>query len=137
MRELCCLFDVRLESTLGLGALFEESIHIFQQCLSKEWSVSWTLLLCPPSTERALGAPLGAPATPHPRGSPFGSYLKLLEFLTREDPHIFECKQLGCEERVFLDDGPNPVGSEEPLGSFVADRVSCRSCAKNLEKMSY
>jgi len=33
------------------------------------------------------------------------TYHKLLEFLTRDDPHIYECRQLGCEERVFLDDG--------------------------------
>eukprot|EP00928_Gymnodinium_smaydae_P013316 TRINITY_DN14869_c0_g1_i1.p1 TRINITY_DN14869_c0_g1~~TRINITY_DN14869_c0_g1_i1.p1 ORF type:complete len:1167 (-),score=140.02 TRINITY_DN14869_c0_g1_i1:30-3509(-) len=47
----------------------EDSIHIFQQCLSEE------------------------------------SYNKLLEFLTRDDPHIYECKARGCEEKVFLDDG--------------------------------
>lgn len=32
------------------------------------------------------------------------SYHKLLEFLTRDDPHVYECKHLGCEEHVFLDD---------------------------------
>lgn len=32
------------------------------------------------------------------------TYHKLLEFLTRDDPHIFECKYIGCEEKVFLDD---------------------------------
>eukprot|EP00419_Tripos_fusus_P001219 CAMPEP_0172689738 /NCGR_PEP_ID=MMETSP1074-20121228/23362_1 /TAXON_ID=2916 /ORGANISM="Ceratium fusus, Strain PA161109" /LENGTH=1060 /DNA_ID=CAMNT_0013509587 /DNA_START=38 /DNA_END=3220 /DNA_ORIENTATION=+ len=33
------------------------------------------------------------------------AYHKLLEFLTRDDPHVYECQHLGCEERVFLDDG--------------------------------
>lgn len=32
------------------------------------------------------------------------SFDKLLEFLTRDDPHIYDCRHLGCEERVFLDD---------------------------------
>jgi uncharacterized protein YfcZ (UPF0381/DUF406 family) len=32
------------------------------------------------------------------------SYNKLLEFLTRDDPRIIDCRHLGCEERVFLDD---------------------------------
>lgn len=32
------------------------------------------------------------------------SYHKLLEFLTRDDPNVYECKHVGCEEHVFLDD---------------------------------
>lgn len=36
---------------------------------------------------------------------PEGTYHKLLEFLTRDDPHIYACKWKGCEEQVFLDDG--------------------------------
>lgn len=32
------------------------------------------------------------------------TYNKLLEFLTRDDPHIYDCKHLGCEERVWCDD---------------------------------
>jgi hypothetical protein len=33
------------------------------------------------------------------------SYHKLLEFLTRDDPNVYECKHVGCEEYVFLDEG--------------------------------
>lgn len=32
------------------------------------------------------------------------SYHKLLEFLTRDLKHIYDCRHLGCEERVFMDD---------------------------------
>jgi len=53
----------------GCSLRSEESIHIFQQCLSED------------------------------------TYHKLHEFLTRDNPHIYECKHPGCEERVFLDDG--------------------------------
>ncbi|CAE8693242.1 unnamed protein product, partial [Polarella glacialis] len=33
------------------------------------------------------------------------TYHKLLEFLTRDDPRIIECRGRGCEERVFVDEG--------------------------------
>jgi len=32
------------------------------------------------------------------------SYHKLLEFLTRDIENVYECKHLGCEEHVFMDD---------------------------------
>jgi len=35
---------------------------------------------------------------------PEETYHKLLEFLTRDDPRIVECRSLGCEERVFCED---------------------------------
>jgi len=33
------------------------------------------------------------------------TYQKLLEFLTRDDPRVFDCRATGCEERVFVDTG--------------------------------
>lgn len=47
---------------------------------------------------------------------PEGTYHKLLEFLTRDDPHVFECKHVGCEERVFLDDGDDHTDLACPRG---------------------
>ncbi|CAK0844730.1 unnamed protein product, partial [Prorocentrum cordatum] len=64
----------------GCNLRSQESIHIFQQCLSEQ------------------------------------TYHKLLEFLTRDDPHIFECKHVGCEERVFLDDGDDSTDLACPNG---------------------
>lgn len=34
---------------------------------------------------------------------PEESYFKLLEFLTRDDPRVVDCR--ACEERVFCDEG--------------------------------
>jgi len=50
------------------------------------------------------------------------TYHKLHEFLTRDNPHIHDCKRLGCEERVFLDDGDDYADLACPRGH--------RFCAK-------
>mmetsp|Transcript_77950 Transcript_77950/g.215493 ORF Transcript_77950/g.215493 Transcript_77950/m.215493 type:complete len:1080 (+) Transcript_77950:124-3363(+) len=84
----------------------EESIHIFQQCLSEE------------------------------------TYHKLLEFLTRDDPHIYECKQAGCEERVFLDDGDDFADLACPRGHRFCGRcehgphpeMSCEERQEELDR---
>jgi len=49
-------------------------------------------------------------------------YHKLLEFLTRDDPHIIDCRHVGCEERVFLDD-------EDDYANLECARGHC-FCAK-------
>ncbi|CAK9068266.1 unnamed protein product [Durusdinium trenchii] len=53
---------------------------------------------------------------------PEESYYKLLEFLTRDDPHIVDCRALGCEERVFCDEGDDYADLACPKGH--------RFCAK-------
>ena len=50
------------------------------------------------------------------------SYFKLLEFLTRDDPRIVDCRALGCEERVFCDEGDDFADLACPKGH--------RFCAK-------
>jgi len=47
---------------------------------------------------------------------PEASYHKLLEFLARDDSHIYECRHLGCEERVFLDDDDDVADLQCPRG---------------------
>eukprot|EP00439_Symbiodinium_sp_Y106_P027094 s728_g3.t1 len=53
---------------------------------------------------------------------PEASYLKLLEFLTRDDPRIVDCRARGCEERVFVEEGDNFADLTCPRGH--------RFCAK-------
>eukprot|EP00434_Breviolum_minutum_P021752 symbB.v1.2.019200.t1/scaffold1512.1/size114451/11 len=53
---------------------------------------------------------------------PEDSYFKLLEFLTRDDPRIVDCRELGCEERVFCDEGDDFADLACPKGH--------RFCAK-------
>lgn len=55
---------------------------------------------------------------------PEASYHKLLEFLARDDEHIYECQHLGCEERVFLDDGDDFADLQCPRGHRF-----CGKCA--------
>eukprot|EP00929_Paragymnodinium_shiwhaense_P034523 TRINITY_DN18767_c1_g1_i1.p1 TRINITY_DN18767_c1_g1~~TRINITY_DN18767_c1_g1_i1.p1 ORF type:complete len:1308 (-),score=307.48 TRINITY_DN18767_c1_g1_i1:57-3980(-) len=50
------------------------------------------------------------------------TYNKLLEFLARDDSHVVECRHLGCEERVYLDDGDD--------ASNLVCRQHHRFCAK-------
>eukprot|EP00929_Paragymnodinium_shiwhaense_P061746 TRINITY_DN30867_c0_g1_i1.p1 TRINITY_DN30867_c0_g1~~TRINITY_DN30867_c0_g1_i1.p1 ORF type:complete len:510 (+),score=87.86 TRINITY_DN30867_c0_g1_i1:1522-3051(+) len=50
------------------------------------------------------------------------SYMKLLDFLTRDNDHIYECRRPGCEERLFL----------EETDDFTDLQCTCghRFCAK-------
>lgn len=52
------------------------------------------------------------------------TYHKLHEFLTRDNPHIHECKHPGCEERVFLDDGDDSSDLACPRGHHFCGRCS-------------
>jgi len=44
------------------------------------------------------------------------TYVKLHEFLTRDNPNIYECGKPGCEEKVFLDDGDDFADLACPRG---------------------
>lgn len=41
---------------------------------------------------------------------------KLQEFLTRDDPHIFDCRKLGCKQRVWKDDNQDVSNLKCPEG---------------------
>jgi len=70
------------------------------------------------------------------------TYLKLHEFLTRDNPNIYECPEPGCEEKVFLDDGDDFADLACPRGHFFCGKcrfgphpgMTCEVAAAHAEK---
>jgi len=70
------------------------------------------------------------------------TYHKLLEFLTRDDPHIMECRHRGCEERVYMDDNDDFADLHCPRGHrFCAKcengphpQISCEARQEQLQR---
>ncbi|CAL1133800.1 unnamed protein product [Cladocopium goreaui] len=56
---------------------------------------------------------------------PEDSYFKLLEFLTCDDPRIVDCRALGCEERVFCDEGDDFADLACPKGHRFCAKCDC------------
>lgn len=73
---------------------------------------------------------------------PEETYHKLQEFLTRDNPHIYECRDIRCEERVYLDEGDDAANLECALGHrFCArcdngphPRLTCDERLEQLER---
>ncbi|CAE8662072.1 unnamed protein product, partial [Polarella glacialis] len=68
------------------------------------------------------------------------TYHKLLEFLTRDDPRIIECRGRGCEERVFVDEGDDFSDLTCPRGHRFCARCEegphqGRSCEEHQEEI--